>query len=291
LGVKGRDKKTGNSFSFSGKLTDTVLRDTFRGMGIGRKVVERPAFDMIRAGWRYDDDAENTYEKIYNDLSLFEKIQEALIWDRLYGGSLVVLGIKDSGLLLDELGSNPKNIDFVRIVSGDKVTVDLADLESDKENTRYGMPKYYTVTNKNLRSSSYRVHYSRCFPLTGTLTPKDVMTGNTGFGDSVLQPIWDALLRLASTYSNTQSIVEDFIQAILKVDNLQSLLMNNKESQIIKRMEILDMGKSLINTMLIGNGEVYEKKTSSVAGLTQIIQEFQIEVSSESEIPAKLAFW
>ena len=115
--------------------------------------------------------------------------------------------------------------------------------------------------------------------------PSRALQRNEGWGDSVLQGPYDQLRNLGAAYNATSNIMEDFIQTILKVENLSDLLASGQDELIKKRLDIIDMSRSVANTVILDSNESYEKKSSSVGGLDGLIDKFALALSATTGIP------
>lgn len=283
-----KDKKLHDRFMFSQRLTNDILADIERGYGLAKKIIKRPALDMIRKGWVYENDHENEVVKAYKKIGVFQKIKRALELDRQFGGSALIVGVDDGGSFEDPMHLQKiKKIDFIRVVGANDIEIDRRDIVADTESKMYKKPLFYRIRKVD-GTGSYKVHYSRIHLFYGEEVTRESTPINKGFGDSVIQSTYDSLLRLLGGYSSSQDIISDFIQTVLKDDQLQSNLMNGKEKAILDRLNTLDMGRSTMNTVLLGKGEEYTKSASSVGGLSDLLDSFAIFVSAESGIPVTL---
>ena len=80
-------------------------------------------------------------------------------------------------------------------------------------------------------------------------------------------------------------------QGILKLDGLTSTLsMDGGEKMVQKRLQLLDMGRHLMNTMAVDSADDYDQKSITLTGVQTIIQEFQQALSAVTDIPATILF-
>jgi hypothetical protein len=154
---------------------------------------------------------------------------------------------------------------------------------ADETSERYGKPEFYEVTPTS--GVPFKVHWTRCSLLDGVDVPDRERAKEQGWGDSVLQACYIRLAALAGVYCNVESITEDFIQTILKMENLQELIAADQEDLVQKRINIIDQTRHVLNTILLDSREDYDKKASSVTGLDGIIQEFAVALSAVTNIP------
>jgi len=282
-----RDKKTNLKFQFPGRLNQSTLTELFRGEGFARKIIDRPVYDMVREWFNIEGDTEGEYNKVYKKIKFKQALIEHLTWDRLHGGSVCIAFVEDGGELWEPLNYNRlKKIDSFAVYDRWQVFIqpDYYNLDPTSEN--FGRVDYYDITP--VIGNPFLVHYSRVHVLNGSLLTYRERYHNQGWGDSALQAPYNYVRSLANNYSNVESVVEDFIQAVMSIDNLQQLIMNGREDLIKKRIEILDLSRSVINTLLIDTKEKYEKTTARVNGLEKIMQEFGIALAAVADMPATI---
>ena len=93
LGVSGRDKFASQVYTYT-PMSQFELEAAYRGDWIARKVVDIPAFDMTRQWrqWQAGEGQVELLEECEKDLFVQQKVQQALIKSRLYGGAILVMG-------------------------------------------------------------------------------------------------------------------------------------------------------------------------------------------------------
>lgn len=283
------DKTANRSFRLLHRLQEADLNEMYRGEGFAKKVIDVPVHEMMREGWwlEGDEDGEINDTLRSDELGLMKAVRRHLTWDRLHGGSLLVLGIDDGGGLEDEANeAGVRRLMFAHVYDRWQVQVQDADLEKDPNKERFNLPEYYEVTPTV--GVSFKVHHSRCHVLDGVDIPDRERQKNQGWGDSALQAVFTRLASLGGVYKNVETITEDFVQTILQIDNLQDLIAAGEEDVIRRRLAIIDEARHVLNTILLDSREKYEKSVSSVSGLEKVIQEFAIALSAVTSIPVTL---
>ena len=282
-----RDKKTNLKFKFQGILPQTTLNELYRGEGFARKIIDRAVYDMIREWFTVEGDTDSEFNKVYKKIKFKKALIEHLTWDRLHGGSVLVAFIQDGGELWEPLNiTRMKKIDSFKVYDKWRVFVQHDYYNLDPTNENFGNADFYDITP--VIGDPFLVHYSRIHVLDGCLITDNERYSNEGWGDSALQAPYNYIKSLANNYSNVESVIEDFVQAVMSIDNLQQLIMTGREDLIKKRIEILDLSRSVINTLLIDTKEKYEKKTATVTGLPDVMQEFGIALAGVTDMPATL---
>jgi uncharacterized protein len=290
LGMKARDKKTRATYLLDANIDKRELADIYRKDGFARKLIDRPVYDMLREGFEIKNDVDQAVVEYLKDLKWKHHVSRTLKWDRLYGGALLIVGAQDGQTLDTPLNRRTlRSIEFMRVV--DAYGYDREkNVETDPESRRYGLPNTYVV-NAGDPSKEYEVHYTRAFEYSGLPIPpgsSDLDRGKKAGGDSVLQGSYEALRALGVTYSNVESILDDFVTTTLTIKGLQGMIASGNEGRVLTRMHIMDMAKSIINTVLLDENEKYTKETSSVTGLAELIDRAAERLGAVSNIPIRI---
>ena len=293
-GIAATHKAENSSFYLATQLTDEELSDLYRGEGIAKKIVDIPAKDMTRAGFSIDGDPNNSVSKYLNRIGLKQALKDALRWSRLYGGSIIVMGIDDgqTGDGIKVLASplkeeNIKKIGFFRVYDRRQLSWDTSDIDEDASSPNYGKPKVYTVSQRNERpeQNNFKVHYSRILRFIGEDLPQEESLNKRGWGDSVLQSVYTRVRGFAGALISTEAILDEFIIGILTINNLQDLIASGKEQLIVTRLHQIDMAKHILNTMLVDKEEEFTRISATVNGIKDILEFLKDCLSAVSGIP------
>jgi len=290
-GIKGIDRKTGAKFSGAQRFTEQELSDLYRGDGLARRTVDLPCGEMTKKWFSVYGDTDGDITKYLKGIRAKQKVTSGLRWAKLYGGSLGVLLINDGGQLEDPVNEkNIKSIESLEIYERYRVTWSSANLYEDTNNPKYGQVETYNVSpiSCGVAAEPFTVHESRTLFFDGMTVDSKTRQENNGWGDSIFNSIFSQLEDLVGSYHSSRNIIDDFIQTILKIDNLQELIAAGQEELIKKRLNIIDIGRHVMNTIMIDSREDYSKVASSIAGLSDILQKFAEMYSAVTEIPMTL---
>jgi phage-related protein (TIGR01555 family) len=111
---------------------------------------------------------------------------------------------------------------------------------------------------------------------------------NQGWGASVLQRCWEKLRQVGNIYDNIESITEDFVTTTVTMKNLMELIAAKKESVVRRRLALMDMSRSTMNTVLLDEMETFSKTASTVTGLPEVLDRYLQALSSVSGMPVRL---
>ncbi len=106
--------------------------------------------------------------------------------------------------------------------------------------------------------------------------------------DSVLEACYQHVRQLGAVYDSAEFIVEAFVQTVIKIKNLFAMIASGNDANLKRRLNWLDMSRHVANTELLDSEEDYAKHSSTVAGLSELIDRFMMAVSAPTGIPVTL---
>lgn len=271
-------------------LREQEASDIFVSDGIGRRIVEMPAEEALRPWLTVVADEGEEVCDYMETLGIQKTITDAYVWARLFGGAGVVSLVQDGGNLDEPL--NEKTIQKIigfRVYDRWRVQWTDQTLNQRPEDPRFGLPDFYLITP--ISGGQFRVHHSRIMLIDGRRLPETEKQRNNHWGASVLQGIRTEIQRVASSHGYANGIIRDFVQAVLSVKGLSDMFAAGQEEVIKKRVQLLDLSRSIMNMMILdADGEQYTKSASSVAGLAELITKFEGMLASVTGIPVTKLF-
>jgi phage-related protein (TIGR01555 family) len=282
----GKDRASNTKFGLKiPTIHDSELRQLYINNGFARKIVDIYPHEMTREWIHVENDADNKILVKLDDLDAEKIFCDALTWAALFGGSVIVMGIDDSGLLDTPLREDSiRSVDFLRVYDRHQISWTLLDVNNDPQSAMFGKPEYFNIQPYS-GGSQFRVHASRILMFDGVSVPELERAQNEGWGYSFLQAIYTDLKDYGIIKASSVSIVMDFVQTILQIENLTDLIGNGHEDLVKKRLDLIDMTRSVMNTILLDADENYTKQSSSVAGLSDLIIQFGIALAGVTGIP------
>lgn len=270
-------------------MTDEQALAAYRGSWLPRKIVDIPALDSCRK-WR-DWQAKNAeielIEAEENRLNVKGKILEALTKARLFGGAAIFIGTGDPNpeMPFDAERVGKAGLKYLTVLSRRDMTA--GPIEQDVTSEFHGKPSYYEVTGSSTMQM-VRIHPSRLVIFVGARQPDSLMVLNAleGWGDSVLTATLDAIKNADSTAGNIASLVFEAKIDVIRIPDFMASLGNELyRSKLIERYSLANMSKGINGTLLLDKEEEYETKSTSLAGLTDILMAFMQIVSGAADIP------
>lgn len=280
-----RDKAAG-SFYAPVILTDEQLQNAYRGAWFPRKVVDIPAKDATRR-WRAWQASKEQIEKLEAEekrLQVRARTMEALIKARLWGGAAIFIGTgdRDTSEPLDPGRMGKGGIRYLTVMS----RRDLSATEQDRDvmSPNYGKPKAY-----RLGGSAIEIHPSRLVIFTGADIPdQDLASGNQfGWGDSVLQAVFEAIQQIDGTMANVASLIFEAKVDIIRIpDFMQGMQDPEYKKLLLERFRLAATAKGINGALLLDKLEEYESKSASFGTLPDIIDRFLQNGCGAADIPA-----
>lgn len=291
LGICGRDKKQSGFFRMTNIFNRSELDQMYRSDGLLRLIIDIFAQEMIRQGWELEGDTDGKIQGKLEELKVNEAMGNLIKWARLFGGAVCIVGIAD-GLPLDQPVDEAgiRDIQWLRVFDRYQAYSRDGTFESDLNSPNYGFPNVYTI-NDNRTGAVFFVHYSRVLRMDWNILPPRWQNFNQGWGDPLIQTIYEELRNYSTAFSNTATIFEDFVNTILYIPNLAQIIASQcGDNQVLKRLNILNLTKSNTNTAIIDANEKYEKLTTNVSGIAELLDRFMLQLSAVTKVPVSLLF-
>lgn len=289
MGVGTRaDRSTATRSAYGYLVTRQEAESLYLSDGMARKIVDVPAEEMTRSGIELhdlDDDALAEYVMSrLDELDAMRHMSDAVRVARMVGGALMVLGLNDGGAL--DVPLNPqgiKKVEFIRVY--DRGQVSVQSRVTDPNVAEYGQPEFWQIS-PIAGGSPYAVHHSRVHVFDGEFLPEAKRQSNEGWGASSLQACKDQLTRLGMGHQWANMVLERMQQAVHKIPKLgQTLSSPGGEMMVQKRVDVVDMVRGILNTVVVDSEEDYNVITSSLSGVPDVLDRFAEALSATSGIP------
>lgn len=262
-------------------LDQRTLTALYLNDGLARRLVNILVDDAMRSFINTNDELMNELDRLKTKQSIIDSAS----WARLYGGSALVAYVND-GQEMDK----PLNMNNIRKVislkSYDRYQISWVetDLCVNFNSEYFGHPEIYQITP--LCGEPIRVHRSRMHLFAGERLPEREKQKNNYWDQSVLQAVYKSLLQYNSTVEASAEIIQDFIQVVIGINGLTDMLTGGDQNLIEARAKLIDLTRSVSrSTFLDSEHESYEKKASSVSGLSDLWERFAENISSTSGYP------
>lgn len=289
----------------TGFLADAEKEIIYADDGLGARIVDLLPEDMMKQGWHYvfenEKEGFDNYSKIYNhvfkEIRANYKIAQALKWARLYGGALILLGVYDGESLDQPLNLNKiKNFENLKIIPRNNVMYGTMEFQMNPELPHYGQVEYYPVTFYTGRQyQMQRVHYSRVIEIKGIEIPSSeaslIPMEFRYWGLSVFQRIQDRLKELGSSFSSLANLLNELTIGKYKYKDLAQIMASDEGGELVqKRLQAMDLMKSVFHSVLLDTDESFERDTLSFSGVSDVMYQFMMMTSAATGYPMTKLF-
>lgn len=281
-----RDKLFGTYYAGQ-CLTDQQLFDAYRSNWMPGKIVTIPAEDSISEGreWQAENAQIELIEAEEIRLGLWPKLLEAQIKARLWGGAAIYIGTGDQDLLepLDIESVGRGGLDYLAVVSRREVIA--GELDDNPISETFNKPKFYQVNGTN---SLEQIHPSRFAIFVGSphVDPLLTIGVNAGWGDSVLERVYQAVKNADATASNVASLVFEANVDVFGVpDMMASLADPDYEQRLINRFTLSATSKGVNKALIRDAKEEYDRKQINFSNLPDVLQKFLEIAAGAADIP------
>ena len=280
-----------NNSGYERMADDWELTEIYKN-ALARRIVTAPIDDSVKNGLKIKGDTDDKILQYMETINVEGAFVEAGYWDRLYGRSCIFIMADDGGKADEPINLN--KLDSIKgFVVYDKRCI-IEDqtgflINDDPNDSNFGKTEYYTITPLN--GQQFTVHHSRVLMFDGEILPRQERIQNNGAGLSCLNGIIKAIRRNDTAHARALDIIERISQAVMKLRGMSELLQSEEgTNQVKRRLDLIDMARNLLNTIAIDTDDDFAIHNMSVAGVREIIQEFQQELSGMTSIPVTILF-
>lgn len=223
------------------------------------------------------------------DLGAKKAVQRALQYERAYGGSAIYVGAVDG-----ETPEQPLQVQSFRAIRHltvfERRQLTAVQYQEDPMAPNYGKPLLYQVQSFSGVGTGQKVHASRLVVFPGRRVTDRNPTENDGWGDSVLSLVWDVLRIFNQSWLGVGYTMFDFSVAIMKIKGLASILAANSPEVVATRAQAVELGRSLAKTILLDSEEDYERKTTALTGVPDVLSQLSTRLAAAARMPISKLF-
>lgn len=281
------------------KLSQQECEDLWLGDDMADRIVTALPGDALREGVQIGigsiEDADlrtQAIDKItasVDDLGFEVKLQKALEYERAYGGSAIYVGAVD-GRPPDQPLDTTSLRAIKHLTVFERRSLNAVAFNDDPMEPNYGKPTLFDVVSWSGVGTGQKVHASRLLLFPGRRVTDRNPTENNGWGESILSLVYDVLRMFNSAWMGAGYTLKDFSVAIMKIKGLASILAANNPSVVATRAQAIELSRSIAKTILLDSEEDYERKTTTLAGLSDVLDRFNTRLSAAAGMPMTRLF-
>ena len=294
------------------------LINIYRTDWLAQKIVRKKPTDLMRPGysliWEGSGDkpkkgakpAKGTSteaDQVRGAVSAWhadQKVTDAMIWAALFGGSIVLIGLK--GQQLDHpLPIKDGKVDYSGIKKGELELLETFDrwranytgeMDRDPKSPNRGRPLYHNLSGDEGTLSAQQVHWTRVIRFDGAIVPWWTWRANACWHDSVLQVLLEQLKQYGSMTGAISALIpkarRDVIYAVKAAERAST---QEGLQKMQNRMGAISRGSSIWNTLMLDKDlEHLEQQTFNFAGLSNIWEKAMKEVAGSTGYPVSILF-
>ena len=237
-------------------------------------------------------------EKQLVDLGAIGALREAMNYERAYGGGALLLGANDYTVDMRE------PLDLANVQSLDWITPleprELVPLYwyTNPRAPKFGQPAIYRLVpmitgaaiERDYVPQMMEVHESRLIIFPGARVTRQVIGSATyGWGDSVFTRVGRALRNFNIGFDSTALLLTDFAQTIYRIKGLAELIAQDGDGALVKKMQSIDLVRSILRAAVVdADGEDVERKSTSLAGLPEVLDRLSTRLAAAADMPQTL---
>ena len=273
----------------------------YRESWLTMRIIDMPSEDMTRAWYRLStslpEEALHDLYRLETKHSVKQEITSAIRWARLYGGALAVMVIRgeedrldrplDTDLLLPDCFQGLLVLDRTQGIQPS------AELVEDLDDPDFGLPVSYTV---NLDTGEYRtvtIHHSRVLRFIGRELPHMETVRENYWGASEMEHILDELQKRSAASANIAQLIFQANITTLKMSDYGEVLNTGTDQQrrnVEEAMSLENRFRTSYGLQILSQDDSLENHAYSFAGLSEIYEQFMMDMAGAAEIPATRLF-
>ncbi len=312
-----RDKSTYSKFMGNDKLPDPYLDALYHDNDMASTICDTLPEEALRQGYSFTlpvditdttldtDEAlaqakqqeQAVMDKLYQ-LGVQQKLTDALVWSEVFGASAILFGAVDGAdaAHLSEPLNETALQDFTHINVVDRRYMTPLKWYSDPTLPKFGQPETYIISqyatdSVHLSAGVMEVHETRMYVFGGVRTSLLRRQQNGGWEDSKLQRVHHVLRQFGVGWDTLENLLQDANQGVYKIKGYIDALAANDENVITKRMQMIDMARSIVRAVVLdAEDESFERQSFSWSGVEKPYELLMYRLSAAARFPMTVLF-
>ncbi|MCC8421463.1 DUF1073 domain-containing protein [Photorhabdus thracensis] len=256
--------------------------------------VDAMADDMTRKGIsissRMKPDAKGRLETFWEDIGVWDELNNTLKWSRLYGGALLVVLIDGQDPSTELNLETIKEGQFKGVMCLDRWMVKPTDSDLVKEyGPHFGKPQFYNVVINQQGIPPWKIHYSRVIRMEGDTLPFQQAQTENGWGMSVVERIFERVQAFDTATVGTTQLIHKAHLRTYSIDGFRKILATGEGSPayaaLMKHMDMIREFQTIEGMTLMDALDTFQTHSYSFAGIADVILRFAEQVSGATGIP------
>ena len=277
-----RDKTSYTRPSPVTRLTDVELAALYYGDPIAADAVDYLPEDMTKAGFEVNGDT-GELEQAFNELHGPEKFKEALAYTELYGGAIILMDIEGGGTYDQPYDpAKGKRVRSLRVYPRTRIELGLMQQVVLPESPYFEDYEHFVIRKTD--GSTFTAHASRCLIFKSPIRVDPTMAGFVEYerywGLSAVLRYYDAVAAYGTLIQGLTHLSQELAVGKYKLSNLEQLVAEGDYRSINRRMDAIDMQKSIVNGVFLGEGEDYTREQLTLSGVDALTDRFMMHIAA-----------
>jgi phage-related protein (TIGR01555 family) len=297
LGMATKDKRLAAGLGLPNRMASQELESMYAQDAIAAKIIDILPEDMCREWIEYTagDDAEgqDAVMQWLRDIGAQENCEWALKTARLHGGAVIIMGINDGQDYEKPLRMRSiKSLNYLNVLDRWQI-YPTTHIYRNPTQPNYGKPEYYRLAPaRHSEATGTIIHESRIIRFDGVRMPDRYALNNLGWGDPILNRLFDAIRGYHVAHDSVAAILQDFTQGVYKFKGLADMLMSTAGpdepsglDNLTTRMNAVELSRSILNAIVMDEDEDFKKLTTNVSGIEKLVETTEMRLVAESDMP------
>ena len=287
LNRKQKDKRV-NIVAIPDLMTKQEAEDLYATDRTARKIVEKVPKEGVKKWIELTNtttEIQVQFKKVFARLRVIKQFKNAWQWARLYGGAGIYINIEDGEDPSIPINfSKAKTIKSLIVLHRYELMAEPQSVERDIDSPNFGLPNLYRIQNQH-NGVPTLIHHERILRFEGAELPQALFIKNGYWHDSILSALKSPVINYSQSHDMLASIIQDFRQKVMKIDQFAQMIAADEDDLLIKRMEIQDLIKSNFKTDMIDKEDELDIVQTSLAGINEALSMINNRLVESSEFP------
>jgi uncharacterized protein len=302
LGIPALDKVANALHQRTVRAADQYWEDLYHDDAMARRVCEKVPNEMTRAGFELsmgdEEDAHDIATAILDtlrDIEAVARIKDGMVWERVYGGGAVFLGIDDGqtdpAQPLDE--TRIRAITHLAAIDKSRLTAHSWYPGTDP---KAGWPETYYLQPLDgvTQQAQIVIHESRLLIFGGGRVTHRKRVDLQGWGHSTLESVHEILRDYDMSWKGLTHMLQSANQEVWAFKGFLAAMASGGEAlkeYFARRMRVTVMSMGPNRPAIIdADGERYERHASQFTGVPETIREMCQRVAAACDMPMTILF-
>jgi hypothetical protein len=274
-------------------LTRDQIDNSYRTSWLSATIHDAVPVDTVRNWrvWQAPDDVIVKLEKEERRLGLKNRVLRAETLSRLYGGAVLMMGVRNDNPAEPLDVNTVKEGDLKYIHTIDRHSITVPGLILDPGSPRYGEPIAYQVNSGNGQFIS--VDPSRICRFLPKEMPEHIALANGGWSDPILYSINQSIMDADQAQASFSALTTKARTDTVTIPNLIELASTQDgEAKLKQRIQIMKAFEGIFSTRILAGprnnnelGESWDQFQISFANMPEMMAMFWQAVAGASGVP------